>query len=174
MAYVSTPCPAFGNPSAWAISGTSTGSPGADDSSYATHYTGWRWDHYTEAELTLPSTLGDLTGDDDGDGMNNFTEFAFGRLPRVADNPGALTVGGTVNDAGTNYLCVTFRRAKNALDVTYTIEANSDLTNAASWANVGVLVSATDLGNGTEEVCFRDTSPMDTTPRFLRVRAVKP
>ncbi len=165
---------AFGNPSAWAISGSSIGSPGADDTSYGTHYTGWRWDHYTEAELTLPSTLGDLNGDDDGDGMNNFTEFAFGRLPRVADNPGALTVGGTVNDAGTNYLCVTFRRAKNALDVTYTIEANSDLTNAAGWANVGVLVSATDLGNGTEEVCFRDTTPMGTTPRYIRVRAVKP
>jgi hypothetical protein len=140
-------------------------------------FEGWRWDHFTLAEMpTLldPNTLGALTSDPDGDGMNNFTEFAFGRSPKTADHPGALTVGGKTNVSGNDYLCVTFRRAKNALDVTYIIEVSTDLTNPAGWITSGELVTSTDLGNGTEDVCYRDTVPMGSTPRYIRVRAVKP
>ncbi len=168
---------AYDAPTTWALSESQNGTPTGGDSQNSRVFEGWRWDHFTLAEIpTLldPNTAGALTSDPDGDGMNNFTEFAFGRLPRTADQPGALTTGGRVTDAGSDYLCVTFRRAKNALDVTYNIEANSDLTNPAGWTNVGVLVSATDNGNGTEEVCFRDNTPIGATPRYMRVRAVKP
>lgn len=168
---------AYDTPTTWALSDTQNGSPTGGDTGSSRVFEGWRWDYFTPAEMPTvlnPNTVGALTADPDGDGMNNFAEFAFGRNPRTADNPGAITVGGRANVAGTDYLCVTFRRAKNALDLTYVVEANSDLANPVGWAAVGVQVSATDLGNGTEEVCYRDTTPMGSTPRYLRVRALKP
>ena len=167
----------YADPTTWALSDAQNGTPNGGDTSNSRVFEGWRWDHFTLAEiptLLTPNTPGALTADPDGDGMNNFSEFAFGRNPRLADHPGALTVGGRTTDAGSDYLCVTFRRAKNALDITYNIEANSDLANAAGWTNVGVLVTATDLGNGIEEVCYRDNTPMGATPRYMRVRAAKP
>lgn len=168
---------AYDAPTTWALSAAQNGSPNGGDTQYSRVFEGWRWDHFTLAEiptLLTPNTAGALTADPDEDGMNNFSEFAFGRMPRTADQPGALSTGGRVTDSGSDYLCVTFRRARNALDVTYFVEANSDLTNPAGWTHVGVLVSATDNGNGTEEVCFRDNTPIGATPRYMRVRAVKP
>ena len=167
----------YDSPTTWALSETQNGTPTGGDSQNSRVFEGWRWDHFSLAEiptLLTPNTIGALTADADGDGLNNFAEFAFGRLPRTADNPGSLATGGRVTDGGNDYLCVTFRRAKNALDVTYLVEVNADITNAGGWSNVGVFVSATDLGNGTEQVCFRDIVPIGASPRYIRVRAVKP
>ena len=158
-------------PTTWALSNAQNGTPNGGDTQNSRVFEGWRWDHFTPAEN---ATIGAITADPDGDAMNNFAEFAFGRSPRLADHPGSLATGGKTTDSGSDYLCVNFRRAKNSLDVTYHIEATSDLTNPASWTAVGVLVTATDNGNGTEQVCYRDTTPMGATPRYMRVRAVKP
>lgn len=167
----------YAAPTTWALSSATNGTPSGGDTNNSRVFEGWRWDHFTLAEiptLLTPNTASALTADPDGDGMNNFTEFAFGRAPKTADQPGALAVGGKTTDSGSDYLCVNFRRAKNSIDITYHIEATSDLANPASWAAVGVLVTATDNGNGTEQVCYRDTTPMGSTPRYMRVRAVKP
>ncbi len=168
---------AYSTPTTWALSETQNGTPNTGDTTNSRVFDGWRWDHFTLAEIpTLlnPNTLGALTADPDGDGLNNFAEFAFARLPRTADNPGSLVTAGKVTDAGNSYLSITFRRAKNALDTTYLVEANPNITNPGGWTNVGVFVSATDLGNGVEQVTYRDNTPIGATPRFLRVRAVKP
>jgi hypothetical protein len=167
----------YNAPTTWALSSQQNGTPNGGDTQNSRVFEGWRWDHFTLAEVPTalnPNTAGALLADPDGDGMNNFTEFAFGRQPRNADQPGSLAVGGRTNVSGSDHLCVTFRRAKSALDVTYFVEVTSDLSNPASWTNTGVLVSATDLGNGTEEVCFRDPNPIGSTPRYMRVRASKP
>ena len=39
----------------WAINGTANGSPGTSDADFANHYDGWRWDHFAENEIYLPS-----------------------------------------------------------------------------------------------------------------------
>lgn len=136
-----------------------------------------RLSHFATAELPTvesPNLAAALLLDPDGDGLNNFMEYCFGRLPKTADNTQPLTTPGRINVGGSDYLTVTFVRAKNALDVTYQVEASSDLVNPNSWSNVGILVSKTDLGNGREQVTYRDNTPISTGSRSLHVRAFKP
>jgi hypothetical protein len=164
-------------PQSWALSGNVSGTPGAGDTDFANVYEGWRWDYFTAAEMPTalqPGLPAALTQDPDGDGWNNFSEYAFCRLPRTHDNTTPLSVGTLVNDGGTQYLAATFKRRHKALDVTYTVETCGDLTNN-SWGLVDIQVGATiDLGNGVEQVTYRDNVPhVPGAKRYLRVRAAK-
>jgi hypothetical protein len=122
-----------------------------------------------------PNAAAALTQDPDADGMNNFVEYVFGRDPADHDNEWPLVVPSIVNVGGTDYLAATFRRRQMALDVTYVVEVRGNLA-AGNWTPVNLPVgNAVDLGNGVEEVTFRDSTPFSTmSPRFVRVRAVKP
>jgi hypothetical protein len=166
----------YSNGTTWALSATQNGSPNSADSSFSTVYEGWRLDHFTNAELPTseaPNLPAAFTQDPDADGLNNFGEYCYGRLPKVADNSLPLTTAGQINVGGINYLTITFVRRKNALDLTYFVEASTNPGSGAPWSEVGVLVNSVDLGNGLEQVTFRDTAPITTNGRFLRVRAVK-
>ncbi|MEK0448137.1 MAG: hypothetical protein RL088_405 [Verrucomicrobiota bacterium] len=170
-------------PTHWALSGTNGGTPAAaDNGDFANHYDGWRWDHFNAGEIYLPepanppntlnTALVGPSADAEGDGLSNFAEYAFGRQPRVHDNS-ALTTASIVNDGGLNYLAVTFKRRHKALDVTYTVETTDTLGGV--WTPAGTQVgSISDLGNGIEQVTIRDSVPQGSTPRYIRVRAVKP
>ena len=79
-----------------------------------------------------------------------------------------------MNDAGSDYLAVTFNRRHKALDLTYTIETTDDLATGTWTPTTQQFGTTTDLGNGIEQVTFRDTIPQGATPRFVRVRASKP
>jgi hypothetical protein len=165
-------------PQSWALSGDAGGSPGAGDADFANVYEGWRWDYFSAAEMPTPlypDLPAALTQDPDGDGWLNFSEYAFCRHPRLHDNTAPLAVPSIVNDGGSNYLAITFKRRHKALDVTYTVETSSDPTNN-SWAPVNIQVGATtDLGNSVDQVTYRDNVPQTgATKRYIRVRAVKP
>lgn len=161
-------------PTHWALSGATGGSPGGADADFANVYEGWRWDHFTSQEmptLALPNLPAAATEDPDGDGLRNISEYAFGHAAKTPDNNNVLNVS-IVNDGGTNYLAVTFKRRHKALDLTYTVEATSDLSN---WFPIATQIGAVqDLGNGIERITIRDSQPH--TPgdqRWIRVRAVK-
>jgi hypothetical protein len=110
--------------------------------------------------------------DADGDGLSNLAEYAFCRAPRSQDNS-ALSSASIVNDGGNNYLGVTFKRRHKALDLTYIVETTDNL--AGTWTETTQQSGTTqDLGNGVEQVTFRDTVPQGSSPRFIRIRAVKP
>ena len=106
----------------------------------------------------------------DEDGKPNFEEYVFAKNPRLADaptdpQPSLVTVGGT------DYLSLTITRPKNALDVSWTVEACGDVT---SWQPVNLPVGTPlDLGNGLEQVTFRDNVAAGSGARFMRVRALK-
>jgi hypothetical protein len=162
----------------WALSGTVGGSPGMPDADFANVYEGWRWDHFVEAQFPTvenPNAPAALTQDPDGDGKNNFKEYAFGGNPNVSDPVPPLAEPIIVDVGGTNYLAVRFNRRHKALDVTYTVDASGDVAGG-SWTPVDLQVgTATDLGNGVEQVVYRDSVPHSgNAQRFLRVRAVKP
>ena len=160
-------------PTSWALSGNANGSPGAADVDFANVFEGWRYDYFTTLEFpspAYPNAAGAITSDPDGDLLNNFAEYAFGRNPRLADHR-ALASGSVVNVSGTNYAAITFTRRHKALDVTYTVEATGDFT---TWTTVDLPVGApVDLGNGIEQVTYRDSVASEVAPRYLRVRAVK-
>jgi hypothetical protein len=160
-------------PVSWALSGNANGSPGAADADFANVYEGWRYDHFTELEFPTPEVPfapAALTVDPDFDFLNNLYEYAFGRNPRVADSRG-LVSGSIVNVSGSDYCAITFTRRHKALDLTYTVEATGDFT---SWTPVDLPVGAPiDLGNGVEQVTYRDSVSSGSGKRYLRVRAVK-
>ncbi len=169
-------------PTHWALSGNVGGSPGTSDADFANVYEGWRWDHFSNAEVYLPSppnpagtvntVLVGPAADADADGLNNLGEYAFGKNARASDNY-ALSTPGTTTVGADKFLTITFTRRNKALDVTYTIETTDNL--AGSWTPTTEQIgTATDLGNGIEQVTFRDTVPQGANARFVRVRAVKP
>ena len=160
-------------PVSWALSGEANGSPGVADADFANVYEGWRYDHFLAIEMPTPANPdlpAALTADPDGDLLNNFAEYAFGRNPKLGDHRGLVT-GSIVNVSGTNYSAITFTRRHKALDVTFTVEATSDFT---TWSPVDLPVgSAVDLGSGVEQVTYRDNVSGGLGTRYLRVRAVK-
>jgi hypothetical protein len=170
-------------PTHWALSGVAGGTPGgADGGDFAHHFDGWRWDHFNAAEIYLPepanppntvnAALVGPAADAEGDGLSNLAEYAFGRQPRSHDHS-ALATPAIVTDSGSPYLAVTFKRRHKALDVVYTVETTDNLSG--TWTPTTFQIGAAlDLGNGIEQVTYRDTIVQGTTPRFIRVRAVKP
>lgn len=166
----------YGQPSHWAISGSANGSPGAADSDFASAFAGWRWDHFTEAEVTLPDgtenvVLAGADANPDHDSLNNLGEYAFGRDPRTPDAQPLLRTG-TITIGPDTFATVTFLRRRNALDLTYDVQFSGNLTG---WTSTTQQTgAATAAGNGMEEVTFRDTVPAGTRHRFVRMTALMP
>ena len=159
-------------PTHWAISGSQGGTPAAaDNGDFAHHYTGWLHDHFTAAEQTDP-LLVQPTADPDGDGMDNLTEYAFGRNPRAGDHASFLTPA-TVPQGGGDYLTITFVRCRKALDLAYAVESAE--TPAGPWLTEAWEESAvTPLTDTTERITLRHTLPPDAPRWFARVRVTKP
>ncbi len=162
----------------WALSGANGGSPGEPDATFAQHYTGWLHEHFTPAELYQPGTTilnpatTDPLTDADGDGLDLFTEYAFGLDPRVPDRFSLLD-SSSQRDGEISYLVLAYNRRAHALDLAFSFEASSTL--AADWqAAAPDFVGSTNLGNSIERVTFREAISDGAPPRFLRVRALKP
>ena len=165
----------YGLPTHWAISGSATGSPGTSDADFASTFIGWRWDHFTPAEVTLPdgnenTALAGVSANPDGDDFDNLGEYAFGRDPRVPDGSAAVSIGRTTIGPDT-FDTVTFNRRRLALDLTYAAQFSAGLSGWAATANqVG---TPTVLADGMERVTFRDSLPASAAHRFARVVAIK-
>ncbi len=104
------------------------------------------------------------TADADSDGVSNLLEYAAGTNPNSSPSSALPVIG--VN--ASNQLTLTFVRARS--DVTYTVEASSDLTG--SW---GTLV--TNPGTVGQTVTAADTVVLTTASparRFLRLRIAYP
>jgi hypothetical protein len=102
--------------------------------------------------------------DPDEDGMSNLLEFALGGNPHVADATARLPVVTTGQDGR---VALSFRRERDAADVTYLVEASSDLVN---WT-----VIATNPGAVGQQVTVPDVVAAGAEPRrFLRLRVSAP
>jgi alpha-glucosidase (family GH31 glycosyl hydrolase) len=130
-------------------------------------------------------TISGASSDPDGDGIPNFLEYAFGLNPLAASSNG-LPFGSIRADSGTNYLALTFGRATNATDTTFTVMVASNLLSqwltgsSYSGANViPVTAYTTEISrvpsNGIETITVRDNVPIHSAPQqFMRLRVTKP
>lgn len=112
--------------------------------------------------------------DPDGDGLENLAEYALGFAPFSSD--AAATEVLRVNDAGTDYAAIRFRRRAATSDLTIAVQVSTDLVtwNDNSTAAFTTQVSVTAAEDGMELVTVRANTPLGTAPQHLRVKASMP
>ena len=127
--------------------------------------TTWRTANFTGTDLTN-NTISGPNADPDGAGLTNYTRYAFGLTARgrVA-NPAAL---GSINSGGQNFLTLTFNRRATATDLSYIVEASTDLN---IWTAIPGLLYAPGDGPVTAQDVVATSI---ATRRFLRIRIAKP
>lgn len=104
------------------------------------------------------------TDDPDGDGINNFTEYAFGGNPAAAEAISGMP--SATHNSGN--LDVTFTLGQNASDVTYTVEFSEDLTD---WSSLTPAIVPTTYSAGQS---FSTSMSMSGKSKlFARVKAVE-
>lgn len=110
--------------------------------------------------------IGGRMADPDHDGLANILEYAFDLSPIVPSKDSApLTAAFDAHDQGT--FTVSYRRRKYVLDLSYIIEAS---TNLVDWTTSGLVASATNDLASAEMVTLRDTYPArGTKRRFFRL-----
>ncbi len=119
--------------------------------------------------------LSERLADFDLDGSSNFLEFAIGSDPTSIDEeklPFADVQVIEVLGESDDYLTLTFRKRRNAPQLTYMVEVCSDLSN---WTPVSTTVGTlVDNLDGTDSVTVRDHQPIDSdSKRFMRLRVVE-
>ena len=161
-----TPVTDFDRPENWGISLEVGGDPGSASLGVSMTFVFWKNQEFTQLEIADPLVTGP-TVDLDNDGLNTVLEYGFGREPKSAETADSYTAA-IVNDGGTDYFGMTFRRQKNALDLTYLVEVSPDLL---TWTAATTLVGApVDNGDGTENVTIRNSVPVSGQSRsFVRL-----
>jgi hypothetical protein len=105
------------------------------------------------------------TADPDADGIKNLLEYALGGIP-TQPSTGILPAIGTATAGPQKFLTLSFTRAR--ADVTYTVEASSDLL---TWPDTVPFTLPAPGASATAT----DTVDMLTNPhRFLRLRVSQP
>ena len=106
--------------------------------------------------------------DPDFDGQVNLLEYAFGSSPLTSGTSPVVFDTATVSTD--KYLRITVPKNTAATDVTFSIEATSDINTPSSWSSAG-LVTEQDTAT---QLIVRDSQPMSSGgPRFMRVKVVR-
>jgi hypothetical protein len=110
--------------------------------------------------------LTESTADADGDGLLNLIEYAIGSNGTVSStNPQVITMAPV---STSNFLRLSIPKNPAATDVTFTVEASSNLT---SWSSAG-LITETDTST---QLTVRDNIPSGPgVRRFMRVKVTRP
>lgn len=130
------------------------------------------YDLWTSVALSnTPVSEQDPTDDPDADSIENLLEMAFGGDPETPDSPTILPIGQTVNDAGDDYLEISFRRPTHDNGLTYTVETVTDLDGTWSSDEADVsLVAIQDEPGDFDRYVYRRVNPIASDEKaFLRV-----
>jgi hypothetical protein len=167
---LTAPFDAYGAPVSWAISLLPGGSPGAADTAFAQAYDGWDNFHFSSAERDQPELAGP-NADADLEGRLNWEEYAFGTDPRLPDQTHVELVW--VEQGAERLPGLEFRRAANALDLSFELVASSDLTAAPHlWTVMATSAhSVTAIDDAVELARYVDSQTPVETQRFYRIRA---
>lgn len=126
-----------------------------------------------ESANTSPSssTSLDPAADDDGDGMDALTEFAFGFDPNQAEGSEAARWFSIVPYEGEDYPALTYVRGSNVTrHVRFIVEHSIDLGTGHSWSSVFMRLHQ---AGGNQFTYRRDLAIPEEPKQFLRVRVEK-
>ncbi|MBI2512564.1 MAG: immunoglobulin domain-containing protein [Opitutae bacterium] len=114
----------------------------------------WRQTHFGS---TANSGNAADAADPDGDGLSNLVEYALGLDPAAASVSGAPVAG-----AASGNWTYTFTRPSDRSDLTYEVEASTDLVN---WSATGVTLSLVSETNGV--ATYQATYPTASADKFF-------
>lgn len=156
----------WGQRTRWGVSLVPGGSPGGA-AAPGQVFAFWQ-NRFTAAERDDP-LIGGPSGNPDGDDLANLAEYALGQDPRSGGRTGAWLHASLQNTGGAVYLRVTYRRAKNLLDVDISAEVSRD---AGAWQPATMMEDGppVDHGDGTESVRLRQATPVPPTAGVGLVR----
>jgi hypothetical protein len=162
-----TPITDFDRPANWGVSLEQGGDPGISSSTFAVTFSSWKYQNFSEESVSDPAISGGSV-DLDADTLNTVMEYGFGRNPTTSDADNNYRAS-LVEHNGTDYLALSFRRQKDALDLSYEVQFSNDLI---SWIPSEETVGEPrDNGDGTETVTIRDQIPASgNSTRYTRVR----
>jgi hypothetical protein len=153
--------PDHAEPTSWLPHAKIGGAPGEDDNTIAPgSYLAWK----------NANGISNDGGDEDGDLIMNFAEYAMGTLPRSPDS-GVLPRPMTVRVGVDDFLAITFQKSLLATDVTFEIQTSTDLSN---WITGDAFTMVSEIPNGDGEIAaaiWRSTAPITSSKiQYLRVR----
>jgi hypothetical protein len=153
--------PDHAEPTSWLPHAKIGGAPGEDDKTIAPgSYLAWK----------NANGISNDGGDEDGDLIMNFAEYAMGTLPRSPDS-GVLPRPMTVRVGVDDFLAITFQKSLLATDVTFEIQTSTDLSN---WITGDAFTMVSEIPNGDGEIAaaiWRSTAPITSSKiQYLRVR----
>jgi surface-anchored protein len=125
----------------------------------------WQTNHWSP---TAPENIVEAGADPDGDGVENFAEFALGLDPNAAE-PALLPQAVIVEIDGQRYGAVRYRRAKAGVDWARIVVETRATADATQGTELTQIVSIVDAGT-VDLVTVRDAHPIAVgDQRFYRV-----
>ncbi|GEP42188.1 Calx-beta domain-containing protein [Brevifollis gellanilyticus] len=136
-----------------------------DFTGYATLFARWLDQNNVGDEN---NTAIEAEADADRDGLVNLFEYAVGTNGTVASsNPQVVTLAPV---SSSQYLRISIPKNPAATDVTFTVQATSDITNPASWSSAGLVIET----NTSTQLIVRDNVPAGPgVRRFMRVMVTR-
>ncbi len=129
----------------------------------------WQRTHFNVVQIEGSGVAGD-TDDPDGDSIPNLAERAFGLNPKVAESVAGTGYPALAIDGPSGKLTLTFRRLRPPADLTYTVEASSNLLSPWSTSGAEEISRTAVDADWDQVVCRSMAAPAPGTPVFLRVR----
>jgi hypothetical protein len=131
---------------------------------YVTSFSAWQ--SSTFASSNESSAAPDA--DPDRDGLPNLLEYAVNTAGGAA-NPSPV-IQELMPVGQQKYLCVTVPKNPAATDVTFTVEATSNILDPLSWSSAGVIITQ---NTGTVLQARDSVAVSGATQRFMRVRVTR-
>ena len=122
-------------------------------------------DYSTWAAVYLPADVSNPAADNDGDGMTNQQEYAFGLNPTLGTSVSPITAQ---LDAVTGNFQYTRRATPAATGLTYTVLTS---TNLVAWAAGGATETGFTTAGNIQTVTVHVTAPAVDGKLFVRVEA---
>ena len=126
-------------------------------------------DYGAWAAAYLPEDVSNPTADNDGDGLNNQQEYAFGLNPTLGTSVNPVTA---LLDKTTGMFTYTRRATPTATGLTYSVQTSTDLAIWPTDATATQTVTGTVGGVETVQVTLSAPVPLTDPALFVRVQAV--